>query len=177
VSSFSPTSIKTNDPAFSLTVQGTNLATGCIVLFNTTQLATTYISPTVVTASVGAGVYQAPGTFPISVRCGATTVSAGTLFQVIQAAPVAPTLSSITPTIVNRNQAFTFTATGTDFTSASKMMVGTTVVPETMFISSTQLRITPITFTISGQYSIRVQTQTANGPLISTQQILFTVVN
>jgi hypothetical protein len=56
-------------------------------------------------------------------------------------------------------------------------MIGTTLVTETTFISSTQLRIPTIRFSVAGQYAIRIQTQTANGLLNSAQSLILTVVN
>lgn len=70
VTSVSPTSVIANGNAFQLTVNGAGFSQGSVVYWNGTAgtaLSTTYVSPTVLTATAPASLITAPGTFVIMV--------------------------------------------------------------------------------------------------------------
>ncbi len=62
ITSISPATVASGGPAFTLTVNGTNFASGAFVVANRTILVTTYVSPTQVTAAVPASLISSVGT-------------------------------------------------------------------------------------------------------------------
>ncbi|MFZ3057633.1 MAG: hypothetical protein WA092_01160 [Minisyncoccales bacterium] len=65
--SINPTLKTIGDAQFSLTVNGTNFVTSSVVNFNGSARATTYVSPTQLTATILAADLTVVGTFPITV--------------------------------------------------------------------------------------------------------------
>jgi len=87
--SINPTSTTAGGPAFNITVTGSNFVNTSVVKWNTTNLTTTYVSATQLTASVPAALISAAGTAQITVFTGTPgggTSSAQTF--TINAAPV-----------------------------------------------------------------------------------------
>jgi hypothetical protein len=136
--SLSPTSVNAGAAAFTLTVNGLGFASGNILQWDGTNLPTTFVSSTQLTASVTAAQVQNGGTHTIRNKVNATfnNFSNTVPFNVNHPAPV---LSSISPTSATAGGAgFTLTATGSAFTSASVIRWDGTALPTT-FVSPASL--------------------------------------
>ena len=70
IASLSPSSASAGGSAFTLTVNGTNFASGAALEWNGTTLPTTFITSTKLTASVSSGLIASAGTASISVSSG-----------------------------------------------------------------------------------------------------------
>jgi photosystem II stability/assembly factor-like uncharacterized protein len=81
----SPNSATAGDPAFTLTVNGTNLSPGAAVYWGTTALATTFVSEAEVTAWVPAPLVSTAGTPSITVVTSGGT-SAPATFTIVKSA-------------------------------------------------------------------------------------------
>jgi len=106
ITSLSPPSASSGSSAFTLIVNGSNFALGATVQWNGTDLPTTFVSSTQLTASVGAGLIASTGTAAITVFDGGLT-----------SAPVSFTITSGLGTTCP-------TATATEGVSYSSQLVG-----------------------------------------------------
>jgi IPT/TIG domain-containing protein len=70
ITSLSPAMANVNDPAFTLTVNGTGFGTDSVVYWNGTPLPSSYGTGTKVTAQVAASDLMSSGMFPVYVRSG-----------------------------------------------------------------------------------------------------------
>src|SRR5207247_10418411 len=68
LSSLSPSSAAAGGPAFTLTATGTNFVAGSTLLWNGTARATTFVSATQLTASIGADDIATAGSASVTVR-------------------------------------------------------------------------------------------------------------
>ncbi len=132
-----PNSVLAGGPQFTLTVNGSGFETSMIVLWNATQLATNYISRTVLTAVVPAALIATPGTAQISVfHPGHGTLPPITL--TIQP-PLPPSIATLSPSSASVGSAsFTLTVTGAGFLAGAAVRWNATPLA-TNFISATQL--------------------------------------
>jgi len=136
ITTLSPSSATAGSAAFTLTVSGTNFASGAVVNWATTALATTYVSATQLTAAVPASLIASAGTAAITVAEPAGTSAAATF--TINAAP-APTIASLSPSSAIAGDAgFTLTVNGTNFTSSAVVNWASTALTTT-YVSATQL--------------------------------------
>jgi hypothetical protein len=134
IGSIAPTTATAGGPAFTLTVNGSGFQSGAVVRWNGTQLATTLVSSSRLTASVPANLIATVGTAQITAVSGGVTSNAVT-FTVVGA----PVISTITPnTAIAGGPQFTLTVNGTGFSSSSVVNWNTTAL-STKFISATQL--------------------------------------
>jgi uncharacterized protein (TIGR03437 family) len=176
VTALSPTSVTAGSAAFTLTVDGSGFAPGAVVQWDTTQLVTTFVSPTQLTASVPADRIAAAGSSQIKVVVQGAGSDPPVLFTVV----AGPTVTSLSPTSVAAGgAAFTLTITGTGFSSASVVRWNGESLATTL-VSATQLtalvpaaRIaTPGTVSIAvsstGVTSSPVPFAIAAGPAISS---------
>jgi hypothetical protein len=135
----SSTAAVATDSNFTLTVTGTNFIAGSKVWWGSevTPLATTYVSSTVLTATVTKATELATaGAVSVTVQNGATTATSNGITFTVAAAP---TLTSVTSTAtVTHNKSASVTLTGTGFVAGSTVMFGTTPIATT-FVSSTSL--------------------------------------
>jgi hypothetical protein len=136
ITSFSPTSANSNDPAFTvLTVNGTNFDSSAVVKWNGAPLTTTYVSAGQVTAAVPSNLIAAPITASITVTTAVGT-SAASSFTVNLGKP---TISTTDPTSATAGGAtFTLKVTGTNFESSSKINWNNTPLT-TQYMSVTEL--------------------------------------
>lgn len=100
------------------------------------------------------------------------------LFTDLVAFTSAPTLSSILPTTVAANTAFTLTVNGSNFTSNSKINVGAVTVPTT-FVSATQLTsaIPATLLTVAGTSAVSVTTPAPGGGTSSSANLTVTAIS
>lgn len=123
-----------------ITVAGTGFVSGSVVVFGSTDLATTFDSATSVKATIPTNLLSTPGTVNVVVRNPApgNETSAPAVFTIVGI----PTVSGITPdTAVEGSPGFSLTVTGTNFVSASSVVFGgTTLAPDSW--NATQLTVT-----------------------------------
>ena len=139
ITTISPASAKKDSPAVTLTVTGTSFTRDASINFNTTALATTYVSPTQLTAVIPANLLATMGTFPIKVAQKSGTSTSVVNFSVTNPTP---TLTSVSPARATvGSQALVISVTGTYFTSDAKVKFNNTVLVTT-FVSATTLTAT-----------------------------------
>jgi len=164
ISSIAPATTTTGSVAFPLTVNGANFTSASTVMWGSTALTTQYVSATQLTGQVPALLVASAGTVSVTVQTpapGGGTSNANT-FTVN--APV-PSISSIAPasTVVG-SAAFPLTVNGTNFTSASTVMWGSTALT-TQYVSATQLtgQVPALLVASAGTASVTVQTPAPGG--------------
>ena len=166
--SLSPISTTAGNPAFTLTVNGSNFISGSTVKWNGTSLTTTYISATQLTASVTAALIAAVGTASITVFNG--TPGGGTsnalVFTInpIPNNPV-PTATSLSPASITAGSAqFTLTVNGTNFIASSSVRWNGAALTTT-YVNSLQLTATvsAALVTTAGTASVTVVNPTPGG--------------
>ena len=178
IAAISPASVTAGDPAFTLTISGTNFITGSTVNWNGTALSTTYISATQLTANITDPLVANPGSANITVANG--TPGGGTsntvVFTIgtIATNPV-PTISSLSPASVTAGAAaFTLTINGTNFISSSVINWNGTALPTT-FINGLQLTasVSAAQVNTAGTVPVTVSTPTPGGG--TTAPVSFTI--
>ena len=119
LSSLAPSFVTANGPAFTLTATGSNFVWDSAIQWNGVSLATTYVSPTQLTAAVPAADISAPGTVSIAVfsptPIGGTSSAAA--YSVNQPLPALASLSATSA--IAGGPAFTLAATGANFDAAT----------------------------------------------------------
>jgi hypothetical protein len=174
LTSLSPATANTGGAAFTLTVNGSGLATGAVVKWNGNARTTAFVSATKLTATILATDISTAGSYPVTVTSGGATSSA--LIFAVTSVISTPILTSISPNYVSvEAPALTLTVNGSNFlsgTSASTIYWNTTKLTTT-FVSSTRLTasIPASDLTADGTYAITV---TNPGPLTSNA-VAFTV--
>ncbi len=173
LTTISPASANAGSAAFTLTATGTNFTSTSTVDWNGTALSTTFVSATSLTAAVPAANITAAGTDSIKVVTPGVGSSASLAFTVLN--PQAPVLSSISPkTAAAGGSAFTLTASGSNFTSSSKVNWNGTAL-STTFVSATSLTaaVPAANIITAGTDSIKVVTPGVG----SSASLAFAVLN
>ena len=142
ITAIAPASVTAGDPAFTLTVTGTDFISSSTIKWNGTVLTTTYISATQLTATVSSSLIASAGTANITVfngtPGGGTSNAAIFTIGTIATNPV-PAVSSLSPASVTAGAAsFILTVNGTNFIGSSTINWNGTPLT-TVFISSLQL--------------------------------------
>ena len=137
-----PASVTAGGPPFTLTVNGTNFINGSMVRWNGADRATTFVSPSQVTAAISSGDLATAG--PVSVIVfnpapGGGTSNAQTFTISTSPNPV-PTTTSLNPTSATvGGAALTLTVNGTNFVAGSSVVRWNGANRTTMFVSASQL--------------------------------------
>ena len=124
LAAISPNGVVAGGAGFTLTATGTNFVQSSTVLVNGTPRATTYGSPTSLSAQISAADIAVSGTLNIAVNSpspgGGTT---GSLPLTVQASPnPTPTMTGMNPSSINSGSAaFTIAITGTGFVQSSQV--------------------------------------------------------
>jgi hypothetical protein len=139
--SLSPSGAITGGPAFTLTVAGTQFIPSSQVLWNGSQVPTTYVSGTSLMAQIPASDLSTAGTTTVAVQ--SPTPGGGTSsvlnFAISTPPNPAPSVISLSPSSTNAGgSAFTLTVTGTQFSSSSQVLWNGSQVPTT-YVSGTSL--------------------------------------
>ncbi len=120
--SLNPASARAGGPAFTLTVNGSNFILSSVVRWNGADRATTYLSPTQLTASIPAADIANSGTANVTVfnpAPGGGTSSAQT-FMIDAADNPVPATTSLSPAAATaRDATFNLVVNGTGFVSGS----------------------------------------------------------
>ncbi len=139
--SLSPPSVVAGSGAFTLTVNGSNFVHGAIVVWGGTNLNTTFVSGTQLTAPVTAADVATAGNVQVKVTNPAPKggTSGALTFAIDNPVPIAGTLS---PSSVTMGAAgFTLTVTGSNFVNGSTVKWGRTSLTTT-FVSAAKLTAT-----------------------------------
>jgi hypothetical protein len=172
LTSLAPATAVAGGSAFTLTANGTNFQIGAVVQWNGKPRATTFVSPTQLTASITADDIFVPDTVSVTVNNPGTNggVSGALPFTITGNNPV-PVLTSIAPgTVPAGSAAFTLTVTGKGFAKGSTVMwtpAGAIAANAltTTYVSSTQLTAAvPAVFVAnSGSAAVSVVTPAPGG--------------
>jgi hypothetical protein len=134
ISSLSPNSATAGAGDVALIVNGSGFASGAVVNFNGTNLATTFVSSTQLTATILSAQIEAADAYPVTVTSGGETSAAAT-FTVNPAA----TISSLSPASAQAGaSAFTLTVNGANFAANAEVQFNSTFLT-TNFVSASQL--------------------------------------
>jgi hypothetical protein len=117
ISSLVPQSITAGSPGFTLTVNGSNFASGAKVRWNGANRTTTFVSATQLQASVAAADIAAAGTFPVTVLNPDGGLSNATSFEARNPQPAVIGLSPSWATA--GGPAFTLHVDGSNFVNGS----------------------------------------------------------
>lgn len=176
ITSLSPSSATVGGPAFTLTVNGTNFINGAVVDFNGSNVTTTFVSATQITAAIPASALVSPGTALVSVQNPAPTTGSSPTVNFTINNP-GPTLTSVSPTSTAAGgPQFTMTLTGTGFVNNSSVLFNGTP-QSTTFVSSTQLTATILASEIvtAGTVNVAVNNPAPGGG--TSGNVTFTISN
>ncbi len=143
-SGLAPNTATAGSPQFTLTVNGSNFATGAVVRWNGANRTTTFVNAGQLTATIAAADIAAAGTASVTVfnpTPGGGTSNAQT-FTITAANNPVPTTTGISPTsAIEDGAGFTLTVNGTNFVGASVVRWGGAN-RTTTFVSATRLTAT-----------------------------------
>ena len=140
ISSVSPSSTTAGAPGFALAVNGSNFQSGTsVVHWDGSDLATTFLSPTQLTAAIPAANVATGGLASVTVVDSATGSSRPATFTINN--PL-PTMTGLIPVSTTAHGAqLALTVSGTNFVNDSTVQWNGTSLT-TFFVSPTQLRAT-----------------------------------
>ena len=136
LTSLTPGTRVSGGPALTLTIAGTGFTATSTVSFNGVSYAQASSTATSLVVTIPAGALATAGSFPVTVTNAAGTSNALT-FTVT--APPAPTITSFTPT--SGGPGTTVTVTGTNFTGATAVSIGSFSVTSFTVVSATSITV------------------------------------
>jgi len=158
-----PDAVVAGSPGFGLTVTGTGLVAGSVVQLAGSALVTTYQSATQLTAQVPASAVATAGSYEVVVRSPAPGGGTSAPLAFAVTVPV-PTISSFTPTMGGAGTLVT--VTGTNFSGATQVRIGSVLIPTFTVVSATSLTlVVPV---VAGGVSGLVSITTPGGTATST---------
>jgi hypothetical protein len=167
ITSINPTSAIAGGSSFTLTVSGANFISGSIIKWNGTNLATTYVNATQLTAVVPSANISASGTATVTVfnatPGGGTSNSLS--FTISAANNPVPVITSINPTsAIAGGSSFILTVSGTNFISGSIIKWNGTNLATT-YVNATQLTavVPSANISASGTATVTVFNATPGG--------------
>jgi hypothetical protein len=164
ITTLSPASATVGGAAFTLTITGSNFASGATGTFNGNARTVTYVSATQVTMAVTAADIAAVGTFPVVVTNPAPGGGSSTAANFSVTNPT-PTITSLSPTSATAGgAAFTLTVTGTNFVTGSAVNFNGNA-KVTTFVNSTQITaaITAADIATAGTVNVTVTNPAPGG--------------
>jgi hypothetical protein len=168
ISALDPSSMPAGSPGFSLNISGANFTRGTVVLWNGSQLATTFVNAGQLTAAVSAALIATAGTASITAITPDGAVSNAVSFRVVPFR-----LDDISPrSVAAGGAAFTLTATGSGFVPGSILTVGGAAVALTSQ-SSTQLTGTVAASAIAQAGTLGVRVSNPGG--LNSNELALTV--
>lgn len=148
VTSVTPPTVAAGSASQTLTVAGTGFISSSVVSFNSTALATTYVSATSLTAALPASAIASDGSANVTVTN--PSPGGGTSAAVAFAISVpAPAISSLSPQTVPQGAAATITITGSGFEKNSVAQWNGSSRPTT-FVNATTLQIALTAVDVAG---------------------------
>ena len=135
----SPNSAATGSGPVALTVTGANFRPGAVVMWNGTQLNTSYVSSTQVTTNVSSTLLKTAGSSVVAVSNADGTLSPSTVFTIGAAGSSGPTVSLLNPAAASLGgPAFGLTVNGSGFVSGATVLWNGSALTTT-FVSSSDL--------------------------------------
>ena len=176
ITSLSPASIAAGSSSFTLTVTGSNFTSDATVRWNDSDLETTFIGSTRLTALVSADNIVTSGTASVTVYDpdqggGLSNVYS---FTITQPNIPTPTLTGLSPaSVYTGSSAITMRLTGANFTSTSVVLWNDAQVGVT-YLGSTKLVLTvpASSLTTAGTVTVRVS-NAASGGGVSNSQLFY----
>jgi C1A family cysteine protease len=172
LSTLMPSNAATGDPAFVLTVNGSDLANGAVVTWDGADRPTTFVSSSRVDAAIPAGDLTVGKSVPVVVRSAAGILSNVLTFTVNNPRP---SLTSVSPASASGGGSeFTLTLRGSGFVSNSKARWNGLDLTTTYF-SPTEVRATLTSQELgqAGEFEVSVSNPSPGGG--STAGIAFSV--
>ena len=178
LTSISPSAVVAGSADLTLTLTGSNFSANSIVIFNTRPQATTFVSPTQITATIPASELVTPEQGGVTVESSSqegADVSASATLYVLQPAPD-PTVTSLAPsTAIVGSPGFTLTVNGTNFTIASVVLWGGVPVPTTI-VQPNQVTASISASQLASIGSVPVSVQEYSNPIAPISNVVsFTV--
>jgi hypothetical protein len=168
VSGVTPTSAIAGASAFQITVAGSGFVSGSTVQWNGAAVATSFVSPTQLTALINSNLIATAGTANITVQIPGAPLSTSLQFPINP-----PAITTLNPTTVAAGgPAFVLTVTGGNFIPGSTVQWNGTNLPS-IYSSATQLMadVSASLITSGGTASITVQ----NGGTATSAPATFTI--
>ncbi|HSB08517.1 MAG TPA: lamin tail domain-containing protein [Blastocatellia bacterium] len=142
LTSLAPTIAIAGSPGFPLSIRGANFKNTAVARFDQTDLATTFVSATQLSAQVPASLISGPGIHAVSARNLGEQTSNELIFQVL---PDPPLVASLDPTsVIEGSGDLTLTLNGSKFQPGAVVRVvgerGPGAMLDTTFISSERLQ-------------------------------------
>lgn len=172
ISSFSPANATAGGAGFTLTVNGANFAVGDFITWNGSQLVTTFVTSSQLTAPITAADIASPGFASVSVGTGNSKIASLSLaYSITGPNNPSPSISSLSPSSAKAGTSdLEVTVQGSGFVSSS--VVEWNAVPlATAFLSSSQLvaLIPAADLAASGSADITVTTPAPGGGTSGSQ--------
>jgi hypothetical protein len=163
ITSLSPSTALPGGNGFTLTVNGTGFTSSSVVYWDSTALATTFVSDTQLTAVVPANLIAVAGKATVYVEPGSPAGVANVASFAI--GPPGPSILSTDPaTILSTSGSFTLTVNGTGFTSDSTVVWNGFALP-TAVVSAFQLAaVVPASLLTLGQVDLYVTSGAGTSP-------------
>lgn len=173
LTSLSPASATAGGPSFTLTATGTDFTSQSALLWNGTQVPTTFVSSTKLTSQIPASDIATTGGVPASVFDVTNGTTSALTFTV---KPPVLGLNEVSPTTVTAGgRAFTLTVLGTGFTTSSKVMWNGTALPTTYVAESEVLaQVSAADIAAVGHASVTVEDPTSSVGTTSAQTVTIT---
>lgn len=141
ITSLSPGNTIAGSVGFPLTITGTGFSSTSVIVWNGTDLTTTYLNSTQLNAEISASLVASSAAIPVTVRTPSATGGTSTAQTFNVNAPV-PTIAGINPTVVSAGSGgITLTVNGTNFVQNSTVKLAGSN-RTTVFVSPTQLTAT-----------------------------------
>jgi hypothetical protein len=177
LTSLSPVTAVAGGAAFTLTVNGSNFATGAVVKWNGSARTTAFVSATKLNAAILAADIATAGAYPVTVS-NTTGNASNALTFTVTAPVVLPVLTSISPNDMPAGgSAFTLSVNGSNFVSGTtgSIVYWNTAKLPTTFVNATRLTATVPAADIatSGSASITVK----NGTGTASNALTFTMTS
>ena len=149
----SPSSVLAGSPGFNLTATGTGFVSSSVIQWNGGPVATSFVSPTQLTAQIPAGLVATAGTAVVRVINPSAVLSNTLTFTI--AAPT-PAIFSLSPNSAPAGSpAFNLTVTGSGFVSGASVQWNGSPLA-TSFLSTTQLTAQVLAASIAAATSASV---------------------
>jgi hypothetical protein len=176
ISNLAPASAIAGDPAFTLTVNGTNFVNGSVIKWNGANRTTTFVNATQLTTQISAADIQSVGTATVAVLNAAPGggTSDPATFSVLKSNDV-PSIGTLSPlSAIAGGPAFTLTVNGSNFFTGSTVKFNGND-RGTSFVNDTQVtaQITAADIESAGTFHITVFNPAPGGGL--SNSVDFTV--
>lgn len=176
ITSFSPTSANAGDKAFTLTVNGNNFTVSDVVTWNGSVRATTFMSPTQVSAQINATDVAASGSASIAVNSSGLLIASPSVnFPIAGPNNETPNLSSITPSSTSAGgEDLQILVKGSGFAASSVVELDNTPLATSYLSASQLIAVIPAAdIAAKGTSQVAVNTPAPGGGLSKT--LTFTI--